>query len=46
MGAISEELHGCVGESEWIDAGVGLGKSCSSISTNSFIFLCLSFHAY
>lgn len=46
MGAIREKLYGCGGESEWIDVGVGLRKSCSSISTNSFVFLCLFFHAY
>lgn len=46
MGAIREELCGCVGESEWIDAGVGLRKSCSCIRTINFIFFCLSFHAY
>lgn len=45
MGAIREKQYGSVGESEWIDAGVGLRKSCSSTSTNSFVFFCLSFHA-
>lgn len=46
MEAVREELCGCVGESEWIDAGVGLTKSCFSVSTDSFIFFCLCFHAY
>lgn len=35
-----------MGVDEWIDAGVGLGSSPSLTFANSFIFLCLSFHAY